>query len=161
MGSPWTVPWVSIRGALQLAAVAGVLVAAMARLWSSALVLVGMFVVAGVTAAKRIRASRGAAWAAGALAVGWAAVLPLLLMPGVVPLTGVAVVPIAAIVLGNAMTSITVTARLALDAISTRVGEVEAALSLGLTERDSRMGVACSRWTSPTGFRVLWPEVGP
>ncbi|ORB56544.1 ABC transporter permease [Mycobacteroides saopaulense] len=141
IGSPWTVPWVSIRGALQLAAVAGVLVAAMARLWSSALVLVGMFVVAGVTAAKRIRASRGAAWAAGALAVGWAAVLPLLLMSGVVPLTGVAVVPIAAIVLGNAMTSITVTARLALDAISMRVGEVEAALSLGLTERDSRMGV--------------------
>lgn len=67
--------------------------------------------------------------------------LPLLLVSGAVPLTGVAVVPIAAIVLGNAMTSISVTARLALDAIAAREGEVEAALSLGMSERDSRMGV--------------------
>lgn len=141
IGSAWTVPWVSLRGAVQLAIVAGVLVAAMARLWSSALVLVGMFVVAGVTAARRIRASRGAAWTAGALAVGWVSVLPLLLVSGAVPLTGVAVVPIAAIVLGNAMTGISVAARLALDAIAARVGEVEAALSLGMSERDSRMGV--------------------
>lgn len=111
------------------------------RLWSSALVLAGMFVVAGVTAAKRIGASRGAAWAVGALAVGWVSVLPLLLVSGAVPLTGVAVVPIAAIVPGNAMTSISVTARLALDAIAAREGEVEAALSLGMSERDSRMGV--------------------
>lgn len=139
IGSVWTVPWASLRGVVQLAAVAGVLVAAMARLWSSALVLAGMFVVAGVTAAKRIGASRGAAWAVGALAVGWVSVL--LLVSGAVPLTGVAVVPIAAIVLGNAMTSISVTARLALDAIAAREGEVEAALSLGMSERDSRMGV--------------------
>ncbi|EIC70794.1 hypothetical protein S7W_03627 [Mycobacteroides abscessus M94] len=143
IGSVWTVPWASVRGVVQLAAVAGVLVAAMARLWSSALVLAGMFVVAGVTAAKRIGASRGAAWAVGALAlaVGWVSVLPLLLVSGAVPLTGVAVVPIAAIVLGNAMTSISVTARLALDAIAAREGEVEAALSLGMSQRDSRMGV--------------------
>ncbi|MBE5474828.1 hypothetical protein E3G68_002125 [Mycobacteroides abscessus] len=142
IGSVWTVPWASLRGVVQLAAVAGVLVAAMARLWSSALVLAGMFVVAGVTAAKRIGASRGAAWAVGALAVGWVSVLPLLLLvSGAVPLTGVAVVPIAAIVLGNAMTSISVAARLALDAIAARAGEVEAALSLGMSQRDSRMGV--------------------
>lgn len=142
IGSVWTVPWASLRGVVQLAAVAGVLVAAMARLWSSALVLAGMFVVAGVTtAAKRIGASRGAAWAVGALAVGWVSVLPLLLVSGAVPLTGVAVVPIAAIVLGNAMTSISVAARLALDAIAARAGEVEAALSLGMSQRDSRMGV--------------------
>ena len=37
----------------------------------------------------------------------------LLLLSGVVPLTGVAVVPIVAIVLGNTMTAVAVAARLA------------------------------------------------
>lgn len=141
IGSPWTVPWVSLRGAVQLAAVAGVLVAAMARLWSSILVLFCMFVVASVTAGRRIRATRGAEWMPAGLAAGLLSVLPLLLLSGVVPLTGVAIVPIAAIVLGNAMTSTSVAACLALDAISSRAGEVEAALSLGLTDRDSRIEV--------------------
>src|SRR5262245_41289596 len=75
------------------------------------------------------------------LALGMAAVLPLLLLSGVVPLTGVAVVPIVAIVLGNTMTAVSVSARLALDALKLRAGEVEAALSLGMSERDSRMEI--------------------
>lgn len=64
--------------------------------------------------------------------------LPPLLLSGVVPLTGVAVVPIVAIVLGNTMTATAVAARLALDALALRAGEVEAALSLGLSDRDAR-----------------------
>lgn len=67
--------------------------------------------------------------------------LPLLLLSGVVPMTGVAVVPIVAIVLGNTMTAAAVAARLALDTLTVRAGEVEAALSLGMTERDSRMEI--------------------
>ena len=35
LGSPWTVPWAAIRATVQLAAVAGVLAAALTRLWSS------------------------------------------------------------------------------------------------------------------------------
>jgi ABC-type iron transport system FetAB permease component len=38
---------------------------------------------------------------------------------------------IVAIVLGNTMTAVSVSARLALDALKLRAGEVEAALSLG------------------------------
>jgi len=141
LGSPWTVPWAAIRAAVQLAAVAGVLAAALTRLWSSMLVLAVMFVVASVTAARRSQASRGSALLTASLALGLVAVLPLLLLSGVVPLTGVAVVPIVAIVLGNTMTAVAVAARLALDTLKLRAGEVEAALSLGMSERDSRMEI--------------------
>jgi len=59
LGSPWTLPWAALRASVQLAAVAGVLAAAMMRLWSSALLLAVMFVVASVTAARRSQASSG------------------------------------------------------------------------------------------------------
>lgn len=139
LGSPWTVPWAAIRAAVQLAAVAAILAAAMSRLWSAAVVLA--FLVASVTAARRSRADRGSAWLAACLGAGMIAVLPLLLLSGVVPMTGVAVVPIVAIVLGNTMTATAVAARLTLDVLTVRAGEVEAALSLGMTERDSRMEI--------------------
>ena len=141
LGSPWTVPWAAVRAAVQLAAVAGVLAAALTRLWSSMLVLAVMFVVASLTAARRSQASRGSALLTLSLALGLVSVLPLLLLSGVVPLTGVAVVPIVAIVLGNTMTAVAVAARLALDTLKLRAGEVEAALSLGMSERDSRMEI--------------------
>jgi putative ABC transport system permease protein len=113
----------------------------MSRLWSSVLVLAVMFTVAAVTAARRSEASRGSMWLTAALAAGMVAVIPLLLLTGVVPLTGVALVPVFGIVLGGTMTAAAIAARRALDALSLRAGEVEAALSLGLSERDSRMEV--------------------
>ncbi|HYO03731.1 MAG TPA: ABC transporter permease [Mycobacterium sp.] len=140
-GPLFAVPGAGARAAIQLAAVATVLGAAMSRLWTSALVLAVMFGVASLTAARRSEAGRGAAWLAAALAAGMAAVIPLLLLTGVVPLTGVALVPVFGIVLGGTMTASAVAARRALDALSLRAGEVDAALSLGLSERDSRMEV--------------------
>ena len=141
LGSVWIVPRAALRAVAQLAAVAGVLAAAMSHLWSSVLVLAVMFVVAAVTAARRSQAQRGLWWLAGALAVGLLSVLPLLLLSGVVPLDGVAIVPMVGIVLGGTMTAVAVAARRALDTLGLRVGEVEAALSLGLSERDSRMEI--------------------
>ncbi|BBZ15899.1 ABC transporter permease [Mycolicibacterium gadium] len=141
LGSPWTVPWAGIRAAVQLAAAAAILAAAITRLWSSVLVLAVMFIVASVTAARRSQASLGSSWLTVSLALGMLAVLPLLLLSRAVPMTGVAVVPIVAIVLGNTMTAVAVAARLALDALTQRAGEVEAALSLGMSERDSRMEI--------------------
>ena len=140
-GSPWSAPGAAVRAAVQLAAVALVLAAAMARLWSSILVLAVMFAVASVTAARRSEASRGSPWLLASLAVGMLAVIPLLLLTGVVPLTGVALVPVFGIVLGGTMTASSMAARRALDALTLRAGEVDAALSLGLSERDSRMEV--------------------
>ena len=138
LGPALTVPRAAVRGALQLAAVSGVLAAAIAHLWSSVLVLAVMFGIATITAAGRSQA-RGSWWVAASLALGLLSVLPLLLLSGVVPTTGVALVPVVAIVLGGTMTAVAVAARRALDALNVRAGEVEAALSLGFTERDSRM----------------------
>ena len=140
-GSPFAAPGAAIRAAVQLAAVATVLAVALQRLWTSVLVLAVMFGVASVTAARRSEAQRGAAWLAVALAAGMVAVIPLLLLTGVVPLRGAALVPVFGIVLGGTMTASAVAARRALDALGERAGEVEAALSLGLSERFSRMMV--------------------
>lgn len=63
--------------------------------------------------------------------------LPLLLLSGVVPVDGVAIVPMAGIVLGGTMTAVAVAARRALDTLGLRAGEVDAALSLGFTDRDA------------------------
>jgi putative ABC transport system permease protein len=104
-------------------------------------VLAVMFVVASVTAARRSQADHGSPWLATALATGMAAVIPLLMVSRVVPLTGVAIVPVFGIVLGGTMTAVAVASRRALDTLRTRAGEVEAALSLGFSERDSRMEV--------------------
>jgi len=141
LGSSWTVPRAAVRAVAQLAAVAAVLAVAMSRLWSSILVLSVMFVVASATAARRSQAQRGSWWLAGSLAVGLLSVLPLLLMSGVVPVDGVAIVPMVGIVLGGTMTAVAVAARRALDTLNLRAGEVEAAFSLGLSQRDSRMEV--------------------
>ncbi|WP_167471897.1 ABC transporter permease [Nocardia arthritidis] len=141
LDSAWVPPRAAARGATQLAAVALVLAAALAHLWSSLLVLAVMFVAAVFTSARRSGSGCTAAWLALALAAGMAAVLPMMLVSGVVPIKGVALVPIGGIVLGGAMTATSLAARRALDAIEQRWGEVEAALSLGLTERDARMEV--------------------
>ena len=134
-----SVPAAALRGAAQLAVVSLVLAAALRHLWSAVAVLLVMFAAASVTAARRSKAGRSGLWLTVALAVGITAVLTPMLASGVVPLEGVALIPIGGIVLGNAMTSTSLAAKRALDAIDQRRGEVEAALSLGLDERDSRM----------------------
>ncbi|CRK51729.1 conserved membrane hypothetical protein [Rhodococcus sp. RD6.2] len=134
-----SVPAATLRGAAQLAVVSLVLAAALRHLWSAVAVLLVMFAAASVTAARRSKAGRSGLWLTVALAVGITAALTPMLASGVVPLEGVALIPIGGIVLGNAMTSTSLAAKRALDSIDQRHGEVEAALSLGLDERDSRM----------------------
>ena len=141
LGPPWSVPIAAIRAASQLAAISAILAVSMARLWSSALVVLAMFVVAVVTAAGRSQASRGSLWLAAPLAAGVGSVLPLLLATGVVPLTGLSIVPVFGVVVGGTMSAVSVAARRALDVLQIRSGEVDAALSLGMTEWDSRMEV--------------------
>ncbi|AQA06043.1 ABC transporter permease [Mycobacterium sp. MS1601] len=141
LGRWWVVPGAALRSAAQLAAVASILTVAVTQLWSSVLVLMGMFVIAAVTAARRAQASHGSCWLAVPLAAGLLSVIPLLILGGVVPLDGVAVVPVVGIVLGGTMTAVAVASRRALDSQVDRIGEVEAALSLGLMERDARMEV--------------------
>lgn len=141
LGPVWAAPGAAGRAAAQLIAVSAVLAAAMTRLWSSALVLAVMFAVAAFTAARRSRAGDGQLWLAVPIAVGLAATVIPMMATGLVPLTGWALVPVAGIVLGGTMTAVAMAARRALKALTLRAGEVEAALSLGLRERDARMEI--------------------
>ncbi len=153
LGSAWTVPRAAVRAVLQLAAVAAILTTALSRLWTSLVVLGVMFIAATVTAARRSQSNRS--WLLGvAMATGLSSVLPLLLGSGLVPMKGIALVPIAGIILGSTMTAIAVAARRALDTLSTRAGEVEAALSLGFSDRLARMEVI-----GPTAADALLPNL--
>ena len=68
---------------------------------------------------------------------GAAPVIALVLASGAVPLRGVAVIPIAGILIGGAMTATSLAGRRLRDELSARRGEVEAALALGLLQRDA------------------------
>ncbi|PKV98024.1 ABC transporter permease [Nocardia fluminea] len=141
LGSPRVVPWASIRAVLQLGAIAVVLAAALRHLWSAVLVLVVMFGAAVFTSARRAEAGRSGIWLGLAIATGIAAVMPVTLLSGVVPIHGVTLVSIGGILLGGTMTATSLAARRGLDAITQRWGEVEAALSLGFADRPARMMV--------------------
>ena len=58
---------------------------------------------------------------------------------GAVPPTGIALVPVSGIVIGGAMTATSLAGRRALDELANRRGEYEAALSLGLLDRDAAL----------------------
>ncbi len=141
IGPAWVVPVAAVRAAAQLAAVSAVLAAAMARVSTSLVVLTVMFTVAVWTAARRSQASTGSLWLAVPMLVGLTMTVPPMLLTGLIPPTGIALVPIVGIVLGGTMTSVAVAARLALTMLDVRAGEVEAALSLGFSARDARMEI--------------------
>ena len=57
------------------------------------------------------------------------------------PLSGVALVPVAGILVGGAMTATVLAGRRGLDDLAARRGEVEAALSLGFEQREAALMV--------------------
>lgn len=130
------------RAAVQLTVV-GLVIAAVLGSWPLTLLFVGlMWAVASFTAGRRALPHRGTAWAA--LPVGLAA-LPVgfaLVATGLVPATPIATVPVLGILIGNAMTATSLTGKRMLDALSSRRGELEAGLSIGLLDRDARLLVA-------------------
>lgn len=132
----------SIRAAVQLAAVAAVIVVVFRSLLFTAAFLGVMYAVAAVTAARRVGAVGG--WRATALplAVGTLPVVGLVLAAGVVPLRPQSVLPVAGIVLGGSMTATSVAARRMHEELAGRAGEYEAALAVGLLPRDAVLEVA-------------------
>ena len=141
IGRPIAAPAAALRGAAQLAVASAVLVAALSQVWSSLVVLAVMFVAAGTTVFRRADAGRSGFLLALALIAGTGIVVPMMLISGVVPVAGVALVPAGGIILGGSMSATSLSARRALTALCERHGEVEAALSLGMSERDSRLEV--------------------
>jgi len=129
------------RAVVQLALVSLVLVAVVRSPALTLLFVLSMFTVASWTAGRRVVGS-GAGWAA-ALPIGLGP-LPVvlgLLLAGVVPAEGIAVVPIAGILIGGAMTATALAGRRALDELAARRGEVEAGLAIGLLPRDAALEV--------------------
>ncbi|MFC9794642.1 ABC transporter permease [Streptomyces sp. NPDC057695] len=103
-----------------------------------------MYGVAVWTAGRRVVPAPGRAWVWAAVPIG-AGVLPVvgtLLLSGLVPLEGIALIPVTGILIGGALTATVLSGRRALDELALRKGEVEAGLAIGLVEREARLEVA-------------------
>jgi len=127
------------RAVLQLAGVSLVIGYVLRSLWLTAAFLSLMMLVAGGTAAKRITGSLRPAswWAIAPILTGLLPTLGLILASTAVPLHPVAILPMAGILIGNAMTATSIAGRRTADELAVRRGEYEAALSIGLDRRDA------------------------
>ncbi len=123
----------SARAAAQLVVVALVITAVFARMgWSVAFAAL-MLAVASVTSAARIGARRAWTWTAFAISVGVLPTLAIVFGSGAVPLRPAAVIPMAGIIIGAAMTASSLTGRRCFAALRDEYSSVEAGLSVGLT----------------------------
>jgi putative ABC transport system permease protein len=112
-----------------------------------------MFLVASATAASRLRC-RPRATVGVPIALGAAPAIAVVLLSGAVPPVGLAIIPIAGILIGGAMTATSLAGRRALDELRTRHGEYEAALALGLLERDAALELC-----RPSAVHALTPAL--
>ncbi|MFI1012748.1 ABC transporter permease [Streptomyces sp. NPDC020965] len=131
-----------LRAAAQLAAVSlviGLVVRHVPLLLAFVLL---MYAVAVRTAGRRITRNGTWWWASLPIAAGVLPVVSVLLLTGLVPLKGIALVPVAGILIGGSLTVTVLAGRRALDELALRHGEVEAGMALGLLDRDARLEVA-------------------
>jgi uncharacterized protein (TIGR00245 family) len=152
----------AVRATVQLAAVSAVLLAVVRSLWLSAAFVVVMLSVATLTSAGRITGKRlrdrrpvtGVLPVALPILGGTVPVVTLVLASGTVPLRGEAVIPVAGILIGGAMTATSLAGRRLRDELTDRRGEVEAGLALGLLRRDAVLLIA-----RPAGATALVPPL--
>jgi putative ABC transport system permease protein len=152
----------AVRATVQLAVVSAVLLAVVRSLLLSTAFVVLMLGVATATSAGRVtglglRAPRLAGRllpTALPIVAGVAPVVALVLASGTVPLRGEAVIPVAGILIGGAMTATSLAGRRLRDELTRRRGEVEAALALGLLRRDAVLLLA-----RPAGATALVPPL--
>ena len=113
-----------------------------------------MYLIAALTAGRRMNRNRTGLWAGAAIAAGVVPVLALLLLTGLVSLKPIAVLPVAGILMGGAMTATGLGGRRALDDLTGRAGEYEARLALGFTGRTARRDVV-----RPAAAQALLPAI--
>ncbi|MFB6712851.1 ABC transporter permease [Streptomyces sp. NPDC056358] len=131
-----------LRAAVQLAAVSLLIGWVVGSLPPLLAFVALMYAVATVTAGRRVTRNRTWWWAALPIGAGVAPVIALLLFTGLVPVRGIALIPVTGILIGGALTATVLGGRRALDELTTRRGEVEAAMALGLLDRDARLEIA-------------------
>lgn len=144
----------TLRATVQLAAVSLIIVAALTYVWSAALFALVMFGVGVYTSASRVGARRGWPWVAAAMATGIVPVLAVIFLSGTLPLEGVSIVPVAGIIVGNAMSGNTLVCRRAFSALREEKGPYEAGLAIGLT-RDRAIAEVINRRTREALFPNL------
>jgi len=133
-----------VRAAVQLALVSLVIATITRSIPLTAAFVLVMYLVAARVAGRRITTGRIAWWAAVPIGAATAPVIVLLLATGLVPLRGITMIPIAGILIGGALTATSLAGRRAVDELTHRRGEVEAALSIGLSDRDAALEI-CRR----------------
>jgi putative ABC transport system permease protein len=122
----------AVRAIVQLGIAAVVIAAVVHNLALSCALVVVMFGMGVVTTTRRVGAPRAWPWAALAMACGVVPVLVVVLATGTIPLEGIAIIPIAGIIVGNAMTAHTLVGRRSFAALREEHNQYEACLSLGL-----------------------------
>ncbi|MFC6005630.1 ABC transporter permease [Angustibacter luteus] len=142
LGQGWAVLRANGRALLQLLVVALIIAAVLDSLALTFAFLLLMATVASVTAGRRLTRERSGLLAFLPVLAGSVPALLLVLVTGLVPLEGTALVPIGGILVGGAMTATVLAGRRCLDALTTRWGEYEAGVSIGLSSRDSALLVA-------------------
>ena len=136
--SPWAPALAVLRGTVQLAAISLVLSGVIRDpLWITVALLV-MFGVATTTAARRLGTLRSRlAPVAAAMAAGVVCALGVVFVTGAIEFTPRYVLAIGGIVIGNAMTSATLSGRRFVELVDDRWDDVEGWLALGATPRQS------------------------
>ncbi|SFE42679.1 putative ABC transport system permease protein [Blastococcus tunisiensis] len=150
LGQHYSVVVAAVRAALQLAVVSAVLAVVIGSLWLSGMFVLLMVVVAAITSAGRVTGAslrqlgllHRVVTAGTPIVVGALPVVLVVLASGAVPLRGEAVIPIAGILIGGAMTATSLAGRRLREELESRHGEVEAALALGLVTRDAVLEIA-------------------
>ncbi|MGA9102663.1 ABC transporter permease [Aeromicrobium sp.] len=122
----------AVRAMVQLTVIAIVIRAVVENLWWSIALVAVMFATAVLTTARRVEAPRAWAWAALAMCAGTVPVLAVVLLSGAVPPEGIAFIPVAGIIVGNAMTAHTLAGRRTFAALREEGSQYEASLTLGL-----------------------------
>lgn len=122
----------ALRAMVQLTVIALVIQAVVENLLLSAALVVVMFAIAVATTARRVEAGRTWPWAGLAMAAGLVPVLVIIMASGAVPFEGIALIPIAGIIIGNAMTAHTLMGRRTFAALREERAQYEACLALGL-----------------------------
>jgi putative ABC transport system permease protein len=127
-------------------------------------VVLALLVVVAVVAALIGRLGVSRAVVTASVRLGWPVIAPIvagaapaatvIVLGRTMPLTEVALLPIAGILIGGAMTATSLAGRRALDELRSRHGEYEAALALGFLPRDAALEVC-----RPTAGQALVPAM--
>lgn len=130
----------AVRAVAQLAVVSLVVAAAASTVWGALGFALLMFGVAVYTTAKRTGAQAAWPWAAVTLASGVVPVEVAVFAFGAAPFSGISIIALCGIVIGNAMTANTLVGRRCFAELRSNIPTYEAALSLGF-ERSPSIGL--------------------